>query len=269
MASEEGSAGDPGVIHGPSNEGLVEAAAMEVDESETDAASDPPTKAHPKDEKRVQICLFLSKRVTKRGRLETGALDDAMEEFDIKFGGVRSIWRMYKNAIIEPDKYELDVSRKKGSGRKSKFTAAYVQAAVNAVPCKYRLSLRTLAAKTGITKTTLHRHFRNGDLAQSTANKPPPEEERQKQDVQKNTMQLKLQKDLKEYYERENTRAVEKAKKEARAQHSLQLEKIRGELQQQFQRDKGRVWYQLRVEIHRHQLEVTRLKEALERLAKE
>mmetsp|Transcript_8579 Transcript_8579/g.19249 ORF Transcript_8579/g.19249 Transcript_8579/m.19249 type:complete len:244 (+) Transcript_8579:61-792(+) len=231
-----------------------------------DPVPDPPKKLTQK-ERRNQICLFLSKRVTKDDKLENGALDDAAEIFNCKKRCVRGVWTKYKNAIVYPDKYKLDVSRKKGTGNKPKFTAAQVQAAVSGVPCRYRHSIRSLAAKVGIPKSTLHRHLKQGDSARSTVREEAAvEEEIQGQNAQTSDVQLsKLREDLKEYYEKEKTRAVEEAKREAQQEHNRHMEKLRGELQQQFHNERDKALYQLRVEMHRHQLELNRLKAELEK----
>ena len=68
---------------------------------------------------------------------------------------------------------------------------------------------------------------------------------------------------MKEYYENDKTRAVEEAKIEAMEKYFW------GGLQQhqpQFDHEKDRVLHQLRMEIHRHQLELTRLRAELENM---
>ena len=101
----------------------------------------------PQEERRARICLYLARRVRRdgSGKLERGALRDAASEFGGSLHVVRAVWDRNMNAILEPDRYALDVARRKGCGRPSKMTCAQVRAAVGRVPCRYRHSLRTLA----------------------------------------------------------------------------------------------------------------------------
>ena len=58
-------------------------------------------------------------------------------------------------AILYPDTNALNAKRKKGSGRKRKYSVAEVQSKVKAVRFRYRQNLRTLAKHTGIPKSTI------------------------------------------------------------------------------------------------------------------
>jgi hypothetical protein len=111
-------------------------------------------------------------------KLEHGALRDAVSEFGGSIHVVRAAWDKNRNAILEPDKYALDVRSKNGGGRPSKMTGAQVRAAVGKVPCRYRHSLRKLAEKTGIPKSTLARHLKiDNDILQRgglRGDHPPP-----------------------------------------------------------------------------------------------
>ena len=60
------------------------------------------------EELRYQICMFLGKR-SNNGKLAKSALADAAESFGRKKGIVRQLWRTHKNAIVNPDKFKLDV----------------------------------------------------------------------------------------------------------------------------------------------------------------
>lgn len=252
-----------------------------------------PPRKNPQEERRAQLCLYLARRVRRdgSGKLERGALRDAASEFEMSLTGVQGLWVTHKNAILEPDKYALDVSRRKGSGNKGKMTAMQVRAAVRGVPCRYRHSLRALAEKTGIPKSTLCRYLKMDDGILSTKgggggefaahndgggaeaargssssddNAPGTRSGEIPQDELKEAfMKRRIQEELREHYKREVGKAVECAKREAEREHNKHLEELRRGLQQKFDSEKDEVLHQLRVEMHRHQLELNRLKDKL------
>lgn len=109
------------------------------------------------EERRIQVCLFLRSRLTKEGKIERGGVDRAAEAFQCSRELVRSISKKHYNAIRFPERYKLDVRRKEGSGAKCKhdYTEEQVREMIkNRGECK---SIRTLAAKVGIPRTSLFR----------------------------------------------------------------------------------------------------------------
>jgi len=101
------------------------------------------------EELRYQICMFLSQRL-KNGKLGKDSLDQAAEMFGRKKGGVRHLWRTHKKAIVNPEKFKLNVKRKEGTGGKCKIKVSDVERMVKAVQFRYRQTYRSLAAQVGI-----------------------------------------------------------------------------------------------------------------------
>ena len=247
-------------------------------------------------------------------KLEHGALRDAVSEFGGSIHVVRAAWDKNRNAILEPDKYALDVRSKNGGGRPSKMTGAQVRAAVGKVPCRYRHSLRKLAEKTGIPKSTLARHLKiDNDILQrgglpggggggsstssnngagaaagaaiyatGTDNAPGgapsgPAAHHLQDELKETCMKRRIQEELRGHYQVEVSKAVERAKKEAEREHKKHLEELerfheqdleeaRAGLRREFDSEKDEVLYRLRVEMHRHQLELNMLKGVMEKI---
>jgi vacuolar-type H+-ATPase subunit E/Vma4 len=90
-------------------------------------------------------------------------------------------------------------------------------------------------------------------------------------------MKRRIQEELRGHYQAEVSKAVERAKKEAKREHKKHLEELerfheqdleeaRAGLRREFDSEKDEVLYRLRVEMHRHQLELNRLKGIMEKL---
>eukprot|EP00581_Thalassiosira_minuscula_P012292 CAMPEP_0183718978 /NCGR_PEP_ID=MMETSP0737-20130205/12084_1 /TAXON_ID=385413 /ORGANISM="Thalassiosira miniscula, Strain CCMP1093" /LENGTH=376 /DNA_ID=CAMNT_0025948639 /DNA_START=6 /DNA_END=1136 /DNA_ORIENTATION=- len=251
-----------------------------------------PKKRKIQEEKRAQICLFLAQRVDhSRGKLQRGAMEEAAVRYGVSTKGtVAGLWYKHKNFILYPDKYTLDVRRKKGSGRSTKWTHAEIMEAVKKVPCRYRNSLRALSDKVGIPRTTLHRFLKaqdeifltsssrgaagSGDsAAKRYANDPGVDKLRDENEEDRlaDARAFELREQLRERYEREKAVAVTAAKAEAKRRHDAYVQRIMSQQrilrrEGQFEEEKERVIYQLRVEMHRHQMELNRLKGDLDRL---
>jgi len=116
-------------------------------------------------QRRAAICEFLSSRTNEVGRINKGATDEVAKKYGISKSGASDIWRKHKLAIMHPEKFKLDFSRKKGSGGKRKHSVEEILERVKRVKFPYRQSLRSLAAKTGIPKTTLRNALKhNSDI---------------------------------------------------------------------------------------------------------
>jgi len=76
------------------------------------------SKAKAKEEMHLRICMFLKGKVTRSGTLKNGAINEVVAKFpNISRPTVSRIWKKNKNGIMFPVSHELDVKRKKGSGR--------------------------------------------------------------------------------------------------------------------------------------------------------
>jgi len=266
----------------PSIPADADADAASIDkESALSPGNDDPTKLT-REEKRAGICLFLSDRITERGHPERGALDAAGKKFGYAKESVRGIWRRHKDAILFPDKYKLDVTRKKGTGCTGKYTASQIRAAVRKVPCQYRHSIRSLSRQTGIPSSTLHRYLNLDEKGTDEMDKGKEGERRgckrgrevpqqttaaAASSAVQNEMRLnKLRTELKRRYEKETAAAVKEARREALEEHKIKTQQLRDELsiQQRLQREKDDAIGRLREEMRRHQLELDRLKGELD-----
>jgi len=120
------------------------------------------------EQRQAAICEFLSSRTNDVGRINKGAADEVAKKYGISKSGASAIWRKHKLAIMHPEKFKLDFSRKKGSGGKRKHSVEEILERVKRVKFPYRQSLRSLAAKTGIPKTTLRNALKlAGDITYS------------------------------------------------------------------------------------------------------
>jgi len=119
------------------------------------------------DETRYQICMFLSQRLNRDGKLRKTALAETAEAFGRKKESVRHLWRKHKKAIVNPHKFKLDLKRKMGTGRKRLIEVSDVMKRVKAVPFRYRQTYRSLSSQVGIPKTTLYRLMKSGILQKS------------------------------------------------------------------------------------------------------
>ena len=123
--------------------------------------------------RRQQVCLFLLRYVRADGKLERGALTRAAIALGVGSSTMTRYWRRYRKAIVSPEHHELNVQRAKGSGIKRRFAVPQVHAMVKAVPFRYRQNIRSLSAKTGIPRTTLHRYLQIGLLQKSRSTIKP------------------------------------------------------------------------------------------------
>ena len=116
-------------------------------------------------DRRVAICVYLRGLVDlKRRDLRHGAISDAAQHFHASRKCIRGVWKANKQAILDPEQRKIDISRKKGSGRLRKFTVQQVQEKVKRVPLSQRQTVRALAARLNIPRTSLHRLLKEGTL---------------------------------------------------------------------------------------------------------
>eukprot|EP00580_Thalassiosira_gravida_P013398 CAMPEP_0201681714 /NCGR_PEP_ID=MMETSP0494-20130426/51254_1 /ASSEMBLY_ACC=CAM_ASM_000839 /TAXON_ID=420259 /ORGANISM="Thalassiosira gravida, Strain GMp14c1" /LENGTH=450 /DNA_ID=CAMNT_0048165467 /DNA_START=14 /DNA_END=1366 /DNA_ORIENTATION=+ len=116
------------------------------------------------EERRAAICDYLSSRTNETGRINKGVAEVAAERFGTSKSGVSNIWRRHKLAIMHPENFKLDFGRKKGSGRKRKYPVDEILERIKRVKVPYRQSLRSLADKTGVPKSTLCRALKQNGL---------------------------------------------------------------------------------------------------------
>lgn len=249
-------------------------------------------KKHMENETRAQICVFLSHMVERDGKFRKGAIKITAEKFKVKRAAIRRLWHKHKDAILNPDKEQLVLGRKKGSGRKYKWTHDQIRAAVNAVPTRYRHSLRTLSAKIEIPHSTLHRFFKKERMlltkeADSAGKEEGGGSKTTGMQDKNNTAQLQGQRELEinnikrnatnkarqeldKFHEARKMRLVEEAvqevKEEAQQENELEMEEFQSGFLQQFNSGKERVLQELKKEMHRHQQEIARLNAELDKV---
>ena len=110
----------------------------------------------------------------ERKKLRKGAIEDVAHKLGIKSSAVQRQWRKYKESILEPEAHPLpDFTRKEGSGGHVKFSSDEIRRRVNEIPQSDRLDYRTLEAKTGISKSTLHKAAKNGLIPRTISSIKP------------------------------------------------------------------------------------------------
>ena len=103
------------------------------------------------------------KRLVKRG------VDKAADRLGMKPAAVARLWQKYKRSILNPEKFGIDVGRKKGSGRHRKIALSELYAKVKAVPFSERQTVRSLAPRVGLSKSSLHDALKRGLLKRTTS----------------------------------------------------------------------------------------------------
>ena len=87
----------------------------------TQRASRNNRKPNSKEEDVTSLVLFLSQRHTN-GRLNKGAIEEAMAHFPFKKSSIQRIWKKARPGVLDPDVVVHIEHRKKGrSGRKRKY----------------------------------------------------------------------------------------------------------------------------------------------------
>ena len=85
-------------------------------------------------EEQIALVTFLSQR-HKNCRLNKGAIDAAMEYFPFKRSQIKVIWRLARDAAVDPN-VRLDFTNKKkgNSGRKTKYSQESLMTAIQSTP---------------------------------------------------------------------------------------------------------------------------------------
>ena len=112
---------------------------------------------------RRDICFFLRGHIVGRS-LKRGTANLAAVAYNVRERYVRDIWAKHKKSILYPDKFPLNIRRKKGSGRQFIHTPEEIQDMVKKVPLRHRQTFRALSAQIGIPYTTLQRMLKRGHL---------------------------------------------------------------------------------------------------------
>ena len=118
------------------------------------------------------LVLFLSQQHTN-GRLNKGAIEEAVVHFPFKRSSIQRIWRKARPGVLDPDVVVDLAHRKKGqSGRKRKYETKDLEA-VATVPISDRTTLRSLSFVIDIPRTSLWRFLKSGHiLCHSSTLKP-------------------------------------------------------------------------------------------------
>ena len=87
------------------------------------------------EETRQLVTCVLRQYIAPCGmRLRMKAIDAVANRLKMKPYAITHIWRKYKESILEPEKYGMDLSRKQGSGGQRKMLIEALYALVKAVP---------------------------------------------------------------------------------------------------------------------------------------
>ena len=119
-------------------------------------------------EERIAIVTFLSER-HKNGRLNKGAIDVAMEYFPFKRSQIKVIWRLARDADVDPNaRVEFTTKKKGNSGWKPKYSQESLITAIQSTPLSQRSTLRSLSKATLIPVSTLGKMRKKGWLVAIT-----------------------------------------------------------------------------------------------------
>ena len=106
-------------------------------------------------EERIALVTFLSRR-HKNGRLNKGEIDAAMEYFPFKRSQIKVIWRLARDADVDPNVQVDFTTKKKGNlGRKTKYSQEILMTAIQSKPLSQRSTLLSLSNVTLIPVSTL------------------------------------------------------------------------------------------------------------------
>lgn len=120
--------------------------------------------------KRELIVSVLRQYIADCGkRLKRHAINEVAQRLSVKPAAVSRLWLRYKNSILYPEKYGIDISRKKGSGRPCKIELRKLYEMVKAVPFSERRTIRSLAPRVGLSTTALHIAMHKGLLKRTTS----------------------------------------------------------------------------------------------------
>ena len=82
----------------------------------------------------IALVNFLSQR-HKNGHLNKGAIDAAMEYFPSKRSQIKVIWRLVRDADVDPNVWVDYTTKKKGDlGQKSKYSQEILMIAIQSTP---------------------------------------------------------------------------------------------------------------------------------------
>eukprot|EP00171_Calliarthron_tuberculosum_P000550 IDg550t1 len=104
----------------------------------------------------------------------SGAIDAAMEHFPFKSTQIKHIWKLARDAAVDPNiRVDFTTNKKGNSGRKPKYSRENVMAAIAQTPLSQRRTLRGLSNATSIPRSTLGAMRQKGwFLRHSSAVKP-------------------------------------------------------------------------------------------------
>ena len=116
-------------------------------------------------QQRILISTLLSQCIdpTTGDRLVIGAFEKVAKKMlkagwsKVTWKSVQKVWLNHKMSILYPEKYNLDVTRKKGSGGANKINVEALQQQVKGVKFSDRQTIRSLALAIKVPRSTLHR----------------------------------------------------------------------------------------------------------------
>ena len=125
-------------------------------------------KRNTKKEERIALVIFLSQR-HKNARLNKGAIDAAMEYFPFKRSQIKVIWRLARDAAVDPNvRVEFTTKNKGNSGKKTKHSQESLMTAIQSTPLSEFSTLLSLSKATLITVSTLGKMRKKGWLVAIT-----------------------------------------------------------------------------------------------------
>jgi hypothetical protein len=127
-------------------------------------------KKRSQEETRELVTCVLRQYIAKNGkRLIKNGVKIAAERLDMTPSAVSYLWLRYKKSILEPEKFGIDVSRKKGTGGHRKMPIEVLYAKVKEVPFSQRQTIRSLAPRVGLSKSAMHFALKKGLLKRTTS----------------------------------------------------------------------------------------------------
>ena len=133
--------------------------------------------------RRELITSLLRQYINPSGtRLVTGACiivaerinDNKLDDWDVVTpDSVYYLWKGYRKSILAPEVHKHDISHKKGAGRKHSISTVELYRMVKEVPLSERQTVRSLAFKIGVKKSTLHDSLKKGLLSRTTSSIKP------------------------------------------------------------------------------------------------
>lgn len=137
---------------------------------------------------------------SKDGKLQHGTIRETATRFNISERTVSRIWKRGSETAtnyLTPGNVD---SRKKGNSGRKKKSLSEIHSKIKAAPYNKRTTLRSLAESTGISKSTLHRSKKRGDiLRHSSSIKPSLTHQNKMQRIDHALSQVTLNERIDEY----------------------------------------------------------------------